>query len=154
MSMRIKTRSFLIVLLAVLVVTIIFSAVFFIYTATRSAPVAMELKMPSDGKAIDDNHHPAATLTLLLLKNDMIYGYFGNDIQSGKSLTIKETRKIILEGAEKVTRDSLMVIIKPTQEATYRNTVDILDQMTTNGVKKYKMIDLNKKEKDFLAKAE
>jgi biopolymer transport protein ExbD len=35
-----------------------------------------------------------------------------------------------------------VVIIKPDKEATYRNTVDILDEMTINGVKTYAMVKI------------
>ena len=34
------------------------------------------------------------------------------------------------------------VIIKPDSEATYKNTVDILDEMTINQVKRYAMVKL------------
>ncbi len=35
-----------------------------------------------------------------------------------------------------------VVVIKPTAEATYKNTVDILDEMAINGVKRFAMVDL------------
>jgi biopolymer transport protein ExbD len=35
-----------------------------------------------------------------------------------------------------------VVVIKPDQDATYKNTVDILDEMTINGVKRFAMIDI------------
>jgi len=85
-------------------------------------------------------------------KNDMVFGYFGNDTNNGTGLEIKEARKIIAQGVQKFTRDSLIVIIKPSEEATYKNSVDILDEMTINEIIRYEMVDLTKEEKEFLAK--
>ena len=36
----------------------------------------------------------------------------------------------------------LVIVIKPDQEATYKNTVDILDEMTINEIKRFAMVDL------------
>lgn len=36
----------------------------------------------------------------------------------------------------------LVIVIKPNQEATYKNTVDILDEMTINEIKRFAMVDL------------
>lgn len=35
----------------------------------------------------------------------------------------------------------LVVVIKPNDEATYKNTVDILDEMTINAVRRFAMVD-------------
>ena len=35
------------------------------------------------------------------------------------------------------------MIIKPTEDATYKNTVDILDEMTINEIKRYAMVDIS-----------
>jgi len=47
-----------------------------------------------------------------------------------------------------------MVIIKPTEEATYKNTVDILDEMTINSVKRFAMVKISDTEKDLIKKTE
>ncbi len=39
-----------------------------------------------------------------------------------------------------------VVVIKPDADATYKNTVDILDEMTINNVKRYAMIDITPQE--------
>jgi biopolymer transport protein ExbD len=43
-----------------------------------------------------------------------------------------------------------MVIIKPDEDATYKNTVDILDEMTINAVKRFAMVDILSQEKDLI----
>lgn len=44
----------------------------------------------------------------------------------------------------------LMVIIKPNDEATYKNTVDILDEMTINGVTRFAVVDIFPVENDLI----
>jgi hypothetical protein len=61
---------------------------------------------------------------------------------------------MITDGWKIFSKDSLLVMIKPTKEASYKATVDILDLMAINSIKKYSMTDLNKQEKEFLKIAE
>ena len=146
--MKFKWRSLVIILIAVVVI----SAAFFIFTSTLSSPTVMELNMPKDENGVSNYQNSNSKLTLVLLKNDMIFGYFGNDINNGSSLEIKEASKIIAQGVQKFTRDSLIIVIKPSNEATYKNSVDILDEMSINKIIRYEMVDLTKEEKEFLAK--
>jgi hypothetical protein len=44
------------------------------------------------------------------------------------------------------------VVIKPNEEATYKNSVDILDEMTINDVKRFALIDITPDE-NLLVKA-
>ena len=46
------------------------------------------------------------------------------------------------------------VIIKPNDEATYKNTVDILDEMAINQVKRYAMVKVLKEENDLIKATE
>ncbi len=47
-----------------------------------------------------------------------------------------------------------VVIIKPSKDATYRNTVDILDEMTINEVRTYAMVKLLDQEYDLIKATE
>jgi len=47
-----------------------------------------------------------------------------------------------------------MVIIKPNAEANYKNTVDILDEMTINAVQRYAIIDIADVENQLIAATE
>jgi len=47
-----------------------------------------------------------------------------------------------------------MVIIKPTQDATYKNTVDILDEMKIDDVRRYALVDITPDEYKFITLTE
>ena len=47
-----------------------------------------------------------------------------------------------------------VVVIKPDEDATYRNTVDILDEMKINVAKRYALVDISPVESQLIAKTE
>lgn len=47
-----------------------------------------------------------------------------------------------------------VVVIKPTEEATYKNTVDILDEMTINAVKRFAMVKISDTERELVKASE
>ena len=47
-----------------------------------------------------------------------------------------------------------VVIIKPDKDATYKNTVDILDEMTINQVKTYAMVKIFDQEYELIKATE
>ena len=47
-----------------------------------------------------------------------------------------------------------VVIIKPSDDATYKNTVDILDEMTINQVRTYAMVKIGEVEYELIKKTE
>jgi biopolymer transport protein ExbD len=113
----------------------------------------------------------SGALTIMLGKGDQIYYYEGQlEVAEGKNnfkqTTFKGIRDIIINKRKEVMsryvtdpeceakslkdgkpadycRDKdFVVIIKPDDDATYRNTVDILDEMTINNVKRFAMIKI------------
>jgi hypothetical protein len=111
--------------------------------------------MPKDSeKDNTDKYDSVKTkLTLILLKDDKVFGYYGDFIKGGRSVSNSETDKLIEDGFKMFSKDSLVVVIKPTEEASYKATVDILDKMAINDIKKYSMIDVSKEEKEFINKS-
>jgi biopolymer transport protein ExbD len=50
--------------------------------------------------------------------------------------------------------EDFVVVIKPDEEATYKNTVDILDEMTINNVRRFAMVKISETEKELIKKTE
>jgi biopolymer transport protein ExbD len=145
---------------------------FFIFTATMSTPNTMRLIMPKDEKDPEKQTEvkESSTLTILMGKNNNVYYYEGQlegDGSNFKSSTYKEIREVIQNKRTAVMQqgrslgqhpDSLdkdfVVVIKPNAEATYKNTVDVLDEMTINGVKRFAIVDISEPDKQAIALTE
>ncbi|MBZ5859457.1 ExbD/TolR family protein [Flavihumibacter profundi] len=128
---------------------------FFIFTTTMSQPTAMRLNLPKDTEEKDQNKVKASgALTLLLGKNDNIFYYEGEllpDASNFKTTGFKEIRDVILTKKKSTNAEDFVVVIKPNKESTYKNTVDILDEMTINGVKRYALVDISPVEDQLIA---
>lgn len=116
---------------------------FFIFTTTMSQPTSMNLSMPKDTDKPDENTKvkESGSLTLMLGKGNVIYYYFGADPAKMQTTGYKDVRKIILDKKKATPADDFFVIIKPDKDATYKNAVDILDEMNINDVSRYAMVD-------------
>lgn len=117
--------------------------------------------MPDDkGKAIDYMPVPESKVLTLILKDDKTVGYYpGNDVQHMQFTSYNTgLRNIILAKQQAVTRrygkpDDLMVLIKPTDNAIYRDVVATLDEMLITNVKTYMLLDATKEEAALAQKA-
>jgi biopolymer transport protein ExbD len=152
---------------------------FFIFTATMSTPSTMRLTMPKDDNKPEDltEVKQSAALTIMMGKDNQIFYYEGQLAPDGanfKSSTYKDIRQVVLDkkksvianhrhdtGCEKIweknkgDRNSckdkdFVVIIKPNDEASYKNSVDILDEMAINDVQRFALIDITPQENQFV----
>ncbi|MEO8862146.1 MAG: biopolymer transporter ExbD [Ginsengibacter sp.] len=116
---------------------------FFIFTTTMAQPTAMNLNMPKDTDKPDEINKvkESGSLTLMLGKGNVVYYYFGNDPATMQTTNYKDVRKIILDKKKSTPVDDLFVIIKPDKDATYKNAVDMLDEMTINDIARYAMVN-------------
>jgi len=153
---------------------------FFIYTTTLATPSTLKLSMPKDEKDEKNltEVKQSGALTVMLGKADQVYYYEGEllpDASNFKSTTFKGIREVIQNkkanvksihrhdggcqkiwdkhnGDQKSCLDKdFMVIIKPNEESTYKNTVDILDEMKINAVQRYAIIDILPVENQLIA---
>ena len=82
----------------------------------------------------------------MLGKDDVVYFYEGMDPAAPgnfRTATFKTIRDEIIRKKKSTNPEDLVMIIKPTEDATYKNTVDILDEMTINEIKRYAMVDIS-----------
>jgi biopolymer transport protein ExbD len=125
---------------------------FFIFTTTMAQPTAMNLAMPKDTDTPDELNKvkESGALTLMLGKKDVVYYYFGSDPATLQTTTYKEVRKLILDKKKSTPVDDFFITIKPDKDATYKNAVDMLDEMSINDIKRYAMIDPTDDEYKFI----
>lgn len=129
---------------------------FFIFTTTLAEPTAMNLNMPKDTDKPDEVNKvkESGSLTLMLGKSNVIYYYYGSDPTKMQTSGYKDLRKIILDKRKTTPVDDLYIIIKPDKDATYKNAVDVLDEMTINDIKRYSMIDPTPEEYKLIQQTE
>jgi biopolymer transport protein ExbD len=132
---------------------------FFIFTTTMSQPTALKLFLPKDTEKPEEQNKIKASgaLSIMLGRNDGVYYYEGELAPDGsnfKASNLKDIRQVIIDKKKSTNPQDFVVVIKPGPEATYKNTVDILDEMTINDVKRYAMVDIFDAEIQFMRATE
>lgn len=133
---------------------------FFIFTATMAENKALKLFMPADGKPTGLGE--SAALTLLLGSDNKVYVYSGQWTAALQQQKITETNYNVYTGTGAFIRarqqamgqkkDDLMLLIKPTPEATYKNIIAALDEATINAVRRYAIVEPTKEETAYVNK--
>lgn len=117
---------------------------FFMLTTTFSKPQTLEINMPVKDKVQKQEQavKESKAMTIILNGDDKIYWYMGITKPQVDSTDYSAggIRKILLEKSRTVA--DLIVLIKPTKEAKYKNVVDLLDEMDITGVKRYALVDI------------
>lgn len=132
---------------------------FFMLTTSLSKPQSMDLAMPDKGKDVKDDILISENRTMNIVlgpdnKLKMYMGQLTKPLEGPKELTYnKESlRKEILEKVKSVpmaTRttakpegEPLIVLIKASKKSSYKNLVDVLDEMAIGKVKVYAIVDI------------
>lgn len=122
---------------------------FFIFTTTMHEAKTMKLIVPDDSPVMNPNTAPESkTISLILGADDRIQYYEGADIGDSKFTTYAASglRTVISLKIQSVQRkfgpnEAPVVIIKSTAAASYKNLVDVLDEMLICNIKKYVLTD-------------
>ena len=154
---------------------------FFMLCTTLSKPQTMEISMPSNDKNITEDQKSmvkaSQAITLLLGPDDKLYYYEGepnykdytslketnysadglravllqkNAVAVNKVRALKQ-KKLDLEISEEDFKKQVAVIIKATDDASYRNLIDALDEMQICNIGKYVITDMAEAD-EFLIK--
>jgi biopolymer transport protein ExbD len=135
---------------------------FFMFATTLQTPTALKLTMPKeDVDEKDQNKMPDdGAFSILLGKGDKLYYYEGTDPSKLQESNYTDIRERIIDkkkrirqtyGSDTADRKNMMVVIKPTADATNKNVVDLLDEMKINAVKLYAIVKPNDQEKQVVA---
>ena len=131
---------------------------FFIFTATMSSPAAMQLFMPKDTDKKEELNKAkeSGALTVMLGKGNQVYYYEGQLAPDGSNFKTSSfdpqtgIRSVIINKKRNTPIEDLVIVIKPNEEATYKNTVDMLDEMTINEVKRFALVDIAPAENELV----
>ncbi|MFZ1783984.1 MAG: biopolymer transporter ExbD [Ferruginibacter sp.] len=136
---------------------------FFVFTTTMAQSTAMKMNEPKDDKVEDQMKvKESAVMTILLGKENQVYYYYGsltedNASENFKSTNFKEIRKLILDKRNSVPdgdkpSSDLMYIIKSDDESTFKNSIDILDEMAICAVPSghYAVVDMSDSELNLI----
>lgn len=135
---------------------------FFVFTSTLSSSATTALVMPKDGPPTDAA--ASNTLSLLAGSSNKVYAYSGfwhaalqnnkiqvtsYDVHAGVGAIIRAKKAQLLKAG--VNPEGLLLIIKPAADASYQNVVDLLDEVTINGIKHYAIVEADAPEVAFMA---
>ena len=132
---------------------------FFVFTTTLTEAKAMELMMPYDKVKPDDKVCESCVLTVLLDKNNRIKYYEGavenNPPVKETDFAPEEIRTILMQKKASVERvrgngDQFILIIKPSVASSFKNFVDITDEVTISQIKKYYVDEMKNEDKRIL----
>jgi biopolymer transport protein ExbD len=119
---------------------------FFIFTTSLAEPKAFNFFVPADGDSTETG--AGKTLNVMLAADNKVHYYIGNEVgkQGCTDFSTDGVRKVILDmkltvKAKFGDADEMIVLIRPTSESSYKNLVDILDEIMIMNVKKYALMD-------------
>ena len=140
---------------------------FFIFTTTMSQPTALKLLLPDDRVKPEEQNKAkeSGALTILMGADNHVYYYEGQlkpDASNFLSASyngensirdVIRKKKAYVRSIAQDPNDpehDLVVVIKPSQYCTYKNVIDILDEMSINVVKKFALVDIFETEEQLI----
>ena len=155
----------------------------FTTTMSTPTTMNLNMPKDTDKKDEQTKTKQSGALTVMLGKGDQVYYYEGeltseNASSIFKQTTMKGIREEIIKKKKEVMaayikdpvceakkledgkdpadcrQQDFFVLIKPDAESTYKNAVDILDEMTINRVDRYAIVKISDTEKELIGATE
>jgi biopolymer transport protein ExbD len=149
---------------------------FFMYTTTMSKPKTMEINMPYKDENMQKEEQSkvkeSTAMTILLAKDHRVFYYEGIGSDPTKPPELKVTtfkqkdgiRDAIIDKKKRVEdmkrqgvltdKDQLTILIKPNEQSTYEDLVNMLDEMAINDVRTYAIVDISDVDREFIQMTE
>ena len=118
--------------------------------SSQSEPAKMDLPMPKEDNTenVEKITQSKNVATVLLISDEEWYCYSDANMYQGKMYTQKEFQEWLVK-KKKECGDSLLVLIKPSDLVTYKGTVDALDFMTVDNIRRFAMVKISPKEAEM-----
>lgn len=134
---------------------------FFMLTTSLNKPNAMDVTVPDKNKEDPEDRLEVAddrTTTVLLAGDNKVVWYsglFDNPIEGPETVEYGPDgiRKVLLRKLQEVpqrTGKDLIIVIRPSDDATHRNLVDILDEMKIVDAQLFSLGNILEIENEFL----
>jgi len=128
--------------------------IFFMLATTFMKPQAMEIVMPDQKKEGEKAMElkESKVLNIVLGEKNVLFWYLGNDVEKAEQTNYSTNgiRKLLMEKNNEIS--DLMVLIKPSKFSTYKNLVDILDEISITEIKRHAIVEVSEEDKKRLLK--
>ncbi len=135
---------------------------FFVFTTSMSKPTGLDFKMPANGDSSKIGNDVA--LTIVPLEADKIFYYHGDLALALKENLYGFTNYSIDDGIGKIIRQKqvaldlngkgrkeMMLLIKPTDDSNFGNTVNLLDEVLINLITRYAILEISEEERKIIS---
>lgn len=129
---------------------------FFMLTTTLAKSNSIDLAMPVDSVAMPVSED--RTMTICLGKDNKLKWYIGTvehpkvsgDVSDSSRAGIGTVLSEQSQNVKKITGKNLLVLIKPSDRSSYKNLVDIIEEMKIARIASYAIVDITEKEVEMM----
>jgi biopolymer transport protein ExbD len=124
---------------------------FFILTSAYAKPQAMPLQMPKNQQNAKMPVYASGTISIFIGADDQVFYQQGLDKTLQRSNYAPEGIRKVLMDKKRQSAEKCFVVVKATQQAKYKNLIDLLDEIKVMGITNFAITDLNDADKALLA---